>query len=116
MNKRRTGSIYEQTAAMYLEAKGMRIVARNFYTRGSEIDLIARDGKYLVFIEVKYRSDAAKGYALEAVDIRKRRAVIAAARIFLYRYKFSEDTPCRFDVIGIDGGKITHIENAFWME
>ncbi len=116
MNKRKTGSVYEQAAAGYLEAKGMHLVARNFRTRGSEIDLIARDGKYLVFIEVKYRSNAKKGYALEAVDMRKQRSVIAAAKAFLHRHRLAEDTPCRFDVIGIDGEKITHIENAFWME
>ena len=116
MNRRRTGSVYEQMAAVYLEKKGMHVIARNFRTRGSEIDLIARDDDYLVFVEVKYRSDAAKGYALEAVDTRKQRAIIAAAKGFLHRFRFAEDTPCRFDVIGMDGKEITHIENAFWME
>lgn len=116
MNKRKTGSEYEQKAAEYLEAKGMRIIARNFRIRSGEIDLIARDGRYLVFTEVKYRRDSSKGDALEAVDIRKQRAVIATARYFLHRYRFAEDTPCRFDVIGITDDEITHVQNAFWME
>lgn len=116
MNKRRTGSEYEQKAADYLEAKGMQILARNFRIRSGEIDLIARDGRCLVFVEVKYRKNSGKGTALEAVNARKQQIIAQVAGYFLYRYHFPEDTPCRFDVIGITEDKITHIENAFWLK
>ena len=62
MNTRQTGNVYEQMAADYLEKQGMRILERNFRRgRNGEIDIIGRDGKYLVFVEVKYRSGDEKG-------------------------------------------------------
>ena len=60
MNNRRTGSEYEARAAEYLTANGYRILERNFRCRQGEIDLIAQDGSYLVFVEVKYRSSLAR--------------------------------------------------------
>lgn len=57
MNKREIGSGYEEMAAAYLIEQGYKIVARNFSGRRGEIDIIARDGEYLVFVEVKYRRD-----------------------------------------------------------
>ena len=62
MNNRQTGNAYEQMAAEYLQKKGMIILDRNFHRgRNGEIDIVGRDGKYLVFVEVKYRSGTAKG-------------------------------------------------------
>ena len=61
MNNRQTGNAYEQMAAEYLQKKGMIILDRNFRRgRNGEIDIVGRDGKYLVFVEVKYRSGTAK--------------------------------------------------------
>ena len=57
MNKREIGSGYEEMAAAYLIEQGYKIVVRNFSGRRGEIDIIARDGEYLVFVEVKYRRD-----------------------------------------------------------
>lgn len=114
MNRRTVGSVWEERAAAFLQQKGMEIVARNFRTRSGEIDLIAKDGRYLVFVEVKYRADAQKGTALEAVDARKQQTIVRTARFFLARYGYREDTPCRFDVVGITGEELVHIENAFW--
>lgn len=91
----------------------MVILEQNFRCRSGEIDLIARDGAYLVFIEVKYRKDAAEGYALEAVDEKKARKVRQVAAFYLLKKKYPEDTPCRFDAAGIDGEAITYLENAF---
>ena len=116
MNKRAVGSGYEQRAADFLQAKGMRILGRNFRTRYGEIDLIARDGACLVFVEVKYRGDSRRGTALEAVDIRKQRKITQMARYYLLRYGYAADTPCRFDVVGITGERIEHVENAFWAQ
>lgn len=112
-NKRELGSRYEKQAAAFLEQKGLRILERNFYCRSGEIDLIAREGRYLVFVEVKYRHTQESGWACAAVDRRKQRAISRTAQFYLVRYGYGMDTPCRFDVVAIDGGKLQWIRNAF---
>ena len=67
MNKREVGAAYEEAAAVFLEKNGVRILERNFRCRQGEIDLIGRDGEYLVFFEVKYRKNADAGLPAEAV-------------------------------------------------
>ena len=111
--RRQEGYLQEEKAAKYLKQKGYRIVARNFYSRYGEIDVIARDGKYLVFVEVKFRKNAKGGHPLEAVDIRKQKRICKTADWFCLRYGYSEGVPYRFDVIGIMGEEIIHIEDAF---
>ena len=68
MNKRKIGSRYEEAAAAFLQKQGFRILGKNFRCRQGEIDLVCREGKELVFTEVKYRSDASCGSPFEAVD------------------------------------------------
>lgn len=114
MNKRAIGGGYEAQAANLLKEKGMQILAANFRSRGGEIDLVARDGSCLVFVEVKYRTDGRMGTALEAVDARKQKKIIQTARYYLARHGCAADTPCRFDVVAVTGKEITHLENAFW--
>ncbi len=113
-NKRTVGTGYEKKAAQLLAGKGMRILATNFRGRTGEIDLVAQDGACLVFVEVKYRADEKMGDALEAVDPRKQRRIIRTAQYFLLRHGYPQDMPCRFDVVGITGARVTHVENAFW--
>lgn len=96
-----------------MKKQGLLIRTRNFRCRSGEIDLIARDGKYLVFIEVKYRHGKGSGAASAAVDRRKQKAVSRAAEFYLVRYGYGLDTPCRFDVIAIDGNHLEWIRNAF---
>jgi len=112
-NKRSLGSEKERIAADYLKERGYRILEMNFRCRQGEIDLVARDGKYLVFVEVKYRADGRAGAPEEAVNRAKQRTILQVARFYLYRHRFSEDTPCRFDVVGITGEKIRLIKDAF---
>ena len=57
MNKREVGASHEKLAGAYLETQGYLILEYNFRSRRSEIDIVARDGEYLVFVEVKYRAD-----------------------------------------------------------
>ena len=115
-NKRLVGAGYERLAGAYLESIGYQITAYNYRCRKGEIDLIARDGEYLVFCEVKYRSDLSKGTPEEAVDHRKQKRISGCALYYLVTHGLT-DVPCRFDVIGIlgRGGKpqITHYKNAF---
>ena len=113
MNRRETGTQYEERAAEYLIAQNYQILERNYRIRSGEIDIIARDGTVLVFIEVKYRKNDESGNPLEAVDIRKQRKIIKVARYYLYQKKYG-DVPCRFDVIGICGSHIEHIKDVFW--
>ncbi len=113
---RKKGTEYERQAAEFLEKKGYRILHRNFYSRFGEIDLVARQGAYLVFAEVKYRNSAQGGHPLEAVDRLKQRRICKTAAYYCLRYGYGEDTPCRFDVIGILGEEITHVEDAFFFQ
>ena len=112
-NKRQTGTSYEIKAEEYLLGKGYQILERNFRNRNGEIDIIAKDGEYFCFIEVKYRSTTDFGNPFEAVDYRKQNQIRKVAMYYLMKNKLSEWTPCRFDVIGFIGEEMTHIENAF---
>ena len=111
-NRRQTGTDYERAAGFYLEQMGWTILEYNYRCRSAEIDIVARDGEYLVFCEVKYRSDGRRGDPLEAVDVRKQQRIRRAALYYLTEHG-KIDAPCRFDVIGIRGTKITHIRDAF---
>ncbi len=111
--RRQEGYIQEQRAEEYLKGKGFRILKRNFYSRYGEIDIIAKDGEYLVFVEVKYRKNDRSGHPLEAVDIRKQKRICKTADWFCKRYGYQDGIPCRFDVIGITMCDIQHVENAF---
>lgn len=113
MNKRRLGKEYEDMASAYLMEQGYEIIEANYWCRSGEIDLIAREGGYLVFIEVKYRKDSDKGTPLEAVDFRKIKNITRVCRYYLYRNRIPQDYPCRFDVVSILGKEIILIQNAF---
>ena len=110
---RRTGADYERAAGYYLEKQGCEVLEYNYRCRAGEIDLIAKDGEYLVFCEVKYRSDGRKGSPLEAVDDRKQRRICRAASSYLARHGLRTDQGCRFDVVAITGEKIRLVKNAF---
>lgn len=113
MNKRKVGADYERQAAEYLTEKGVRILETNFRCGQGEIDLIGRHQGYLVFVEVKYRSGSEKGYALEAVDCRKQRRICRVADYYRYTHGLGDETGVRYDVVGIQGGEIQWVQNAF---
>ena len=114
LNKRKTGAAYEKAASDYLEKKSYRILEKNFRCRQSEIDLIALDGSTLVFVEVKYRSGSRTGTGAEAVDKKKQERIARCAGYYLFRHPGLRKLPCRFDVISVDGHRITHYMDAFW--
>lgn len=113
MDTREQGRRYETFAAEYLKNLGYQILEQNFYCRQGEIDLIAKEGKYLVFIEVKYRKTLHSGAPAEAVNRKKQQKIRQAARYYLYRKNYNEEVPCRFDVVSIAGEKISVIRDAF---
>ena len=86
MNKRKTGTFYEKQAARYLESRGYKILWHSYRCRFGEIDLVARDGAYLVFVEVKYRSGRAMGEGSCAVDGRKQRRICYTAAWYLMEH------------------------------
>lgn len=112
-NKRQTGAAYELKAEEYLLGNGYKILERNFRNRSGEIDLIAKKEGVIRFVEVKYRTTLDFGSPLEAVDFRKQNQIRKVANYYLMKNRLSEWTPCQFDVIGFEGEKMTHIENAF---
>lgn len=101
----------EEDAAAFLARQGLAIVARNYRTRLGEIDLIARDGATLVFVEVRLRRSERFGGAVGSIDARKRRRIVAAARRYLMRLR--RVPPCRFDVVTLDGDSATWLRGAF---
>jgi putative endonuclease len=98
--RKRSGVDAEALAARFLESRGLAVVARNFRVRCGEIDLVARDGDTLVFVEVRLRRSASFGGAAESITAAKRARLVAAAQVYLLRER--GDPPCRFDAILLD--------------
>lgn len=112
-NFRERGSRYETMAAVYLQKLGYRILEKNYRRKTGEIDLIALDEEYLVFIEVKFRKDDRKGEPQEAVTPQKQKRIWRTAQYYITEKKLSEDIPCRFDVVAFLGKEVWHLKNAF---
>jgi putative endonuclease len=97
-----SGRQAETLAARHLEARGLRILARNFRCRGGEIDLVCADGPTLVFVEVRLRRNADYGGAGASITPRKQQRLILAARHYLAAHD-AATRPCRFDCVLLDG-------------
>lgn len=112
------GDYGENVASDFLRSNGCRILARNFKARrGGEVDIVARDGKLLLFVEVKTRREGAKIRPLDAVDKSKQALIERGANAWLKRLG-TRDLPWRFDVIEVhveDGAKprVNHVRDAF---
>jgi len=106
----------EELACEALERHGYAIVDRRYRTKHGELDIVARHGEYLVFVEVKARQDGSFGDPEEAVTMQKQQRMVWMAADYLARNQLS-DVACRFDVVGIntatDPPGITLIEDAF---
>ena len=102
--KRPLGPEGERAAKAFLRAKGFRILHENYSTPLGEIDLIAREGDVVVFVEVKARASREYGPPQASVTLTKQRQIIKAAGLFLQREGLSE-TACRFDVVAVTFGE-----------
>lgn len=119
MDSRELGVWGEAKAASYLKLHGYRIIEKNYSCRHGEIDIIAENRDYLVFVEVKLRKSSDYGEAREFVTYSKQRRIIKAAQLYLQRHD-TEKQP-RFDVLELywqdafigRKARINHIENAF---
>lgn len=111
------GAEAEEMACRILEGKGYRILKRNYTTRFGEIDIIAQDGDFLVFVEVKCRGRGSLSSPREAVSRAKRKRIIRSALLFLSSHPSGQP---RFDVFEIqedEKGKVwNHLINAFGAE
>jgi len=109
------GSAGESAAAAYLKKNRYKILGQNYSCRFGEIDVIAQQGKYIVFVEVKTRKNENFAQAREFVTRAKQERIMKAAMLWLQQN--DSDLQPRFDVIEVVGEgrtqKITHIENAF---
>jgi len=90
----------EQAAARYLRRKGYRILAQGDRARPGELDLVALDGRTVVFVEVKTRQTGESGHPAEAVDAQKQRRLTRLAVTWLKRRRLL-DNPARFDVVAV---------------
>jgi putative endonuclease len=112
----RVGQRGEDLAFTLLKKKGYKILGRNYKSSIGEIDIIAREGRTIVFVEVKARSSDNFGTAKGAVDVKKQRKLSMLALDYLKRHALLEQA-ARFDVVAIDGDqgqeKVELIRNAF---
>ena len=105
------GTLGEVRAEQYLVEQGCRILARNAAFPGAEIDLIAQDGRVIVFVEVKTRTSGAS-YGREAVTPAKQKRICRGALRYMVQNGLTE-RQARFDVSEIRGARLTHIKDAF---
>lgn len=111
-NNRSVGTTYEKVAGEYLQSLGYEILEYNYRCRQGEVDIVARQGEYLVFVEVKYRRTDHMGQPLEAITFTKQKKICRCARQYLYQHRMT-DVSVRFDVVSILGNEICVIPNAF---
>lgn len=95
----KSGATAENAACHHLKQQGLKIVERNYRTQRGEIDIIARDGGILVFVEVRLRSNLRFGSAAHSIDARKQARLISAAQHYLLKTSLTDAQPCRFDAI-----------------
>lgn len=114
-NSRIVGAQKEQKALEYLQRNHYVILDTNYTRKQGEIDIVARDtaDDYLVFVEVKYRTNDRFGMPYQAVDGRKQRQLSNMAVRYLNEKGLQSDIPVRFDIISIYRDKLEHIKNAF---
>jgi len=113
------GRAAEEIAVQYLQEQGYVILARNYYIKGGEIDIVAQDKDTIIFAEVRMRKQNYFGAPEETVDVKKQQRIIKTAEHFLATHNLT-DAYCRFDVLGVSEKKendyeIRHYPNAFFV-
>lgn len=109
-----TGKLYEDKAVEYLKGLGYEILERNYTIPCGEIDIIARDGEYVVFIEVKYRHNIEFCEPMETITACKLKRITATANHYISKH--GEEDYYRFDAIAFVGEEIEHIQNISYFE
>lgn len=115
MQKNIYGKRSEIIASDYLKKKGYKILETNYKNKVGEIDVIAQDGEYIVFVEVKARLSQKFGHPFEAINERKQQKIHAVASLYMVKHGIYGKL-CRFDaisILGLENPEITHIVDAF---
>jgi putative endonuclease len=114
---RDTGTAAEQASLNFLREQGLQLVHTNYHCRMGEIDLIMRDGEFLVFTEVRMRNHSDFGQGLDSVTHAKQRKITKTALHFLQTRRLLDTCPCRFDIVSVTLGQQGHeflwLKNAF---
>ncbi|MBI3039451.1 YraN family protein [bacterium] len=117
-DRRKFGKWGEEMAFNFLQAKGFKIIKRNYRSRWGEIDIIAKDKEFLVFVEVRAKTKSIHGHPLETITLRKQNQVIRMAKEYIAFNGIPDSLPCRFDVIAIlsqahENTELVHLVDAF---
>jgi putative endonuclease len=109
---REAGNRAEAAAAYYLQSRGFEILCRNYTIRGAEVDIIAKEGDFIVFVEVKHRKSSQYALPRESVTLSKQRRICMAALRGLQENELPEAN-VRFDVVESGPSGITLLRGAF---
>jgi putative endonuclease len=109
------GDYYEEQAAQLLVNAGLLIIARNFTRKTGEIDIIARENKHLVFIEVRVRNHPGYAGAAASISARKQTRIIRTAQLYLRANPKWAHMPCRFDVIAFEPRQSVREARVNWI-
>lgn len=117
-SNKHAGREAEAFALQYLQQQGLQPITQNWSCRRGELDLVMLDGDTVVFVEVRYRRHSGWGGAMESVDWRKQEKLVLAAQYFLQKEPRWNQSPCRFDVVAIEGdpgpdAPLRWLKNAF---
>ncbi len=110
------GREFEEEVALFLRRKGHKILARNFYSRWGELDIVSRKGRDIFFVEVRARKKGSVVSARESIDYYKRRKIVSTALYYIssYRNMFKRgDWRYHFTVAAVEDGEISIIWDAF---
>ncbi|MEE1868125.1 MULTISPECIES: YraN family protein [Pseudomonas] len=102
-SRQQAGQAAERHALEYLQGQGLSLLAQNWRCKRGELDLVMLDSDTVVFVEVRYRMHADFGGALGSIDGRKQDKLVLAAESFLHKETQWANSPCRFDVIAVQG-------------
>lgn len=112
-----TGFIAEEAACQYLTEQGLILKEKNFRCPQGEIDLIMKDQTYLIFVEVRFRTQSDFGNSIETISYVKQRRLTRTALHYLQQHSLMDKVPCRFDVLGMTKEQnIVWIQNAFQVQ
>jgi len=110
------GQLVESQVSEYLQQHGFCLLKANFRCRVGEIDLIGRHQHHLVFVEVRFRSNALYGSAADSVDFRKQQKLIRSAELFLQQHPHLENCACRFDVVAVTMEAESKLLDIDWIQ
>ena len=112
-HSRKIGDQAEEHVLHFLQAQGLKPIARNWQDRSGEIDLIMQDSDEIVFVEVRIRQNNLYGNAIESVDTRKQTRLIRTSQHWLLRHHRADNHSIRYDIVGISEGKLEWVKSAF---